>query len=60
MAKQLGVTAHQSLPAATGNLTNPTVIHDLIGNLKKAPSHRPDACEISVWILSLRSSDFID
>ena len=22
MAKQLGVTAHQSLPAATGNLTN--------------------------------------
>ena len=22
MAKQLGVTSHQSLPAATGNLTN--------------------------------------
>ena len=41
MAKQPNMTTHQSLPAATGNLINPTVtptcptvIPDLIGDLR--------------------------
>ena len=41
MTKQPNMTAHQSLPAATGNLINPTVtptyppvIPDLIGDLR--------------------------